>query len=199
MASFVSSRELEAAKQQRKRQKREMREEILREAKEKFEKDKERQELKRQTGEDKWMAPGVSERLGFAGDGDSSSDGKKRKKRRKEHKKHKKRKTSKHEKCRSDDESSLASGSESDEMWVEKPGGEEARLNVTDSVTSEVKVHPEDSNANTGLDASIPPRRDDWMMMPLAPSILSMAILSGRRETKEEKLEDKKVMALPSP
>lgn len=111
MMSFVSARE------QRKREAKEMREEVLREAKESFEKQRKREELKRARGEDTWIVPAVKKRLGFKGEASHSSEKKKRKKKKeKKHKKHKV--SSKVEKNQNGSESD-SNESEGEEMWVE--------------------------------------------------------------------------------
>lgn len=113
--SFVSSRELEASRLARKEEVRSMREEILRDAKESFEKEKKREELKRARGEDTWIVPAVKKRLGFKGE--PAPEKKKTKK--KEKKKHKKQKASKTTKEVSDS-GSEGSEEEGEEMWVER-------------------------------------------------------------------------------
>ena len=121
LMSFVSARDLEAARLARKEQQREMREEILREAKESFEKEKKREELKRARGDDTWILPAVKKRLGFKGEPTSSVSEKKKKRKKKEKKKHKSHKASKTEKEQFESESG-ESGEEGEEedMWVEK-------------------------------------------------------------------------------
>ena len=117
--SFVSARDLEAARLARKEQQREMREEILREAKESFEKEKKREELKRTRGEDTWILPAVKKRLGFKGEATSSGSEKKKRKK-KEKKKHKSHKTSKAVKEQFESESGESEGEGEEDMWVER-------------------------------------------------------------------------------
>ena len=113
--SFVSARELEAAREQRKKDVKEMRDEALREARESFEKQRKREELKRARGEDTWIVPAVRTRLGFKGETGHSSEKKRKKKKEKKHKKDR----SKTEKSQNESESD--SGAESEgEMWIEK-------------------------------------------------------------------------------
>ena len=114
--SFVSARELEASRLARKEEVRTMREDILREAKESFEKEKQREELKRARGEDTWILPAVKKRLGLKGEQAHSASEKKKKKK----KKHKKQKTSKTAKGVSESESEASE--EGEELWVEKEG-----------------------------------------------------------------------------
>lgn len=113
----MSAHELEAARLARKEQQREMREEILREAKESFENERKREELKRARGDDKWVLPAVKKRLGFKGEVAPIVSEKKNKK--KKDKKHKKHKTSRTEKEQSENESEENEG-EGEDMWVEK-------------------------------------------------------------------------------
>ena len=118
--SFVSARDLEAARLARKEQQREMREEILREAKESFEKEKKREELKRARGEDTWILPAVKKRLGFKGEATSSVSEKKKKRKKKEKKKHKSHKTSKAVKEQFESESGESEEEGEEDMWVER-------------------------------------------------------------------------------
>ena len=111
--AFVSASELEAVRLARKEQQREMRAEILREAKESFENEKRREELKRARGEDTWIVTAVRKRLGFKGESTAPVP-KKKKKKKEKHKKHKKT-----EKERGESDSGGSEG-EGEEMWVEK-------------------------------------------------------------------------------
>ena len=185
--SFVSSRELEAARELRKEQKRASREHILQEARESFERAKKREELKRERGEDKWMAPGISKRLGLGGEHrEETSPDRKKKKSKKEHKKHKKHKTktSKHRRKKDEDASSSASSdSETEAMWVEKTAEKEPE--------SSEAPHDDGDGGRGTL------KREDWMTMALGPSARSMAVLTGRRETQETKEEEEKKVCVP--
>lgn len=175
MTSFVSSKVLDAAKQLKKEQRRAMREEILTEAKESFERAKKRQELKRERGDDQWMAPGVSERLGL-GEGGTPERKKAKKKHKKERKKRKKG-THKHTRRDDDDTSSSETDSAAEGMWVE--AGAEGPAKEKDLMAA--SGEEEDS----ALPASL--KREDWMTMPLAPSATSMAMLTARRGTETER------------
>ena len=180
--SFVSAKELEAAKELRKEQKRASRDQILKEAKESFERDKRRQELKRQRGEDRWLAPGISERLGFGSEQASLESKTKKHKKRKKHKT----KKSKHRREKDEDASSSASSdSETEEMWVEKTGESEPEIQSS----QETLCKDEDSRSGTL-------KREDWMTMSLGPSARSMAVLTGRREAKDKEEEEKKKVCL---
>ena len=176
MASFISASEIKAAKQLKKEHRRAEREEILREAKESYEKEKKRRESKRERGEDVWIAPAVSERLGLHND---SPQRKKQRKLKKEHKKHAKR-TTKKSKARKRSESSSASNSSDsgEEMWVEKGEDNTPRFETPSEV-------PPPSVEAVRL------KREDWMTVPLAPSELSMTTLMGRREAQDKKVEER--------
>ena len=180
MSAFISASEIEAAKRLKKEQRRAAREEILREAKESYERKKKHQELKRERGEDVWLAPAISKRLGLQSKDDSPTpERKKPRKHKKEHKKHKKHKTKK-SKLERDSGSSSAFESESgEEMWVEKGADEKT--------SHETPLEPQ------SLSIKAPPlQREDWMTMPLAPSDLSMTKLAERREAQENKKQEKK-------
>ena len=180
MSAFISASEIEAAKRLKKEQRRAAREEILREAKESYEREKKRQELKRERGEDVWVAPAISKRLGLHSKDDAlTPERKKPRKHKKEHKKHKKHKTKK-SKLERDSGSSSAFESESgEEMWVEKGAGEIPNC--------ETPLEPQSPSTKAP-----PLQREDWMTMPLAPSDLSMTKLAERRETQENKKQEKK-------
>lgn len=187
MTSFVSASAIKAAKELRKSQKRESREEVLRGAKESFERDKRLKELKRQRGEDTWIAPAVSERLGFRREEEEEGkppERKKKKRHKKEHKKHKKHKGKK--KNRNESASSSES-EEGEEMWVEQ--GSEGKTEF------KVPLEPPGDDiamATTSAAESVPLRRDDWMTMPLAPSALSVARLT-ERDAEQRREEEQKV------
>lgn len=180
MAAFISASEIEAAKRLKKEQRRAAREEILKEAKESYEREKKRQELKRERGEDVWVAPAISKRLGLQSKDDSPTpERKKRRKHKKENKKHKKHKTKK-SKLEIDSGSSSAAESESgEEMWVEKDADEKPGC--------ETPLQPQSPSTK-----GPPLQREDWMTMPLAPSDLSMTKLAERREAQENKKQERK-------
>ena len=112
--SFVSARELEAARQQRKKEAKAMRDEVLKEAKESFERERKRDELKRARGEDTWIVPAVKKRLGFKGEESHASSEKKKRKNKKD-KKHKKHKASS-----KSEKNEIESEESGGEMWIEK-------------------------------------------------------------------------------
>ena len=107
MASFVSARDIEAQKALKKQENKITREEILKEARDNFEKERQRRELKRERGDDQWVAGGVSKRLGL--------EEKKHKKHKKKHKSHKPSK-----KAGRSPQSDDSLTREDEALWVEK-------------------------------------------------------------------------------
>lgn len=169
MASFVSSLDLDAAKRQKKEKRREMREKILKDAREDYEKRKKREEMKRTTGEDKWVSSGVSERLGL------SSERKRKKKSKKGHKP----KKSKRSKYSKEDVSTDSDSAE--DMWIEKTNLAEGKSGVT----------------SNDADQSIKPaQRDEWMTTPLSSSLLSICSDRAGRKQEDVKESQNKVMIL---
>ena len=159
MTSFVSLAVLEAEKQKKKEEKRKARDDILKEARHSFEREKERLELKRQRGDDQWIAPGVSSRLDNIVT-TSTDDTQTKKEGSKKHKKRKK---------KGNDGSPGPFGSDEEPMWVELDGNK--------NVVSQTRVDRPPSPIM---------KRDDWMLMPMAPSSSSLAILSGKQTAARE-------------
>lgn len=156
MAQFVSSRDLEAAKCLKKREKREAREIILKEAKKEHEKRERRHELSKQRGEDTWTAPGIISRLAVEEHGKSKH----------KRKKHHKEKRVKHTAPR--ESSSDTSGTSDEEVWVER---------------RQVEYTQPESNPSSEIPKSMSTlKRDTWMTVPLDPSDKSMATIRSEDE-----------------
>ncbi|KAK2847125.1 hypothetical protein Q5P01_010124 [Channa striata] len=111
--SFESSSSIE----DRKESKRQARQEAIEKAKQQYEKEERRKELKRQRGEDTWMLPEVNQRLEQLEE-DGSSKSKKKKEKKSKKKKEKKKKTRKEKTIEPGDGSSGNSEDSGDE-WVE--------------------------------------------------------------------------------
>lgn len=156
--SFVSENELQAQREKRKEDKRQSRQKILEEAKEKFFEERRRQELKRERGDDTWVAPGINKRLNLA-------------KKSKKHKKEKKKK----EKEKSD----VQSDESAEDEWVEK---DQESSSCVETMPTPVQTTPL--------------QRDDWMTLPLGPSLSSQRKLDelrsmrGKGDEEEEKKEE---------
>ena len=180
--SFVSARELEAARQVRKEQKKEMREDILRQAKENFEKDRKREELKRARGEDTWILPAVKKRLALKGEAASLSSEKKKKKKKKKNKERKKH----NKKASSESESQGSEGEEEEEegTWVEL-GSDGPKLPSTSS------VNESGNQAEKAAESAAPLHREEWMTMALGPSDSALSIMTERRRDREAERREK--------
>ena len=138
--SFVSARELEAARLAKKEQQSEMRQEILREAKESFEKEKKREEQKRARGDDIWILPAVKKRLGLKGQANDAESEKKKRKKKKE-KKHKKHKTSS-KSTKMEESGSSESDEEGEGLWVEKQPNTTVASTDEDKSSRYDTIHP---------------------------------------------------------
>lgn len=159
--SFVSANVLKAQREEKKEQKRLSRQKILEEAKEKFLEEKRRQELKRERGDDVWVAPGINKRLNLS------------KKKPKKEKKKKKSKEHVKDVAMSDDNSS-----ETDE-WVVKS---EEPMETTPTVQT-----------------TTPTQRDEWMMLPLGPSLGAKKRLEELTNIDKEQEEEKETVSIDKP
>ena len=163
MASFVSADELDAKRQQRKEQRRAYHEEILKETKEKFFRQRRQQELRKERGDDKWVAPGISSRLGLP-----EAKKKKKKKHQKEKRHHKGKRQA--ESRESDDGDS---SNDSEGVWVEQGTS-------GSSATCTPATELEQESDSTVTPATL--ERDSWMMMPPPPSMAAQSRLSELAE-----------------
>lgn len=161
--SFVSASDLEAQREKRKEDKRQSRQKILHEAKEKFLEERKRQELKRERGDDQWVAPGVSKRLNLTT--------KKQKKDKKKKKKHEKR-----------DKSDVRSEESGEEEWIEKEGRDMGMETEPVQATPTLDTPTQESAL----------QRDEWMTLALGPSLSAQRRLEELRKRTEEEEEKKK-------
>ncbi|XP_036392810.1 CWF19-like protein 2 isoform X2 [Megalops cyprinoides] len=177
MASYGQSFESAESIEERKEYKRKAREDVLRKAKEKYEQEERRQELKRARGEDTWMLPEVDLRLQQLDKEHSGKSKKKKEKKSKKSKKEKKKKAKKEKKTSKEDDSSDSS-EDSEEQWVEA----QPQPEISEKAW---KIPSEKSPAASNLtDTS---QRDAWMTF----DFLSMKTTSTaeRRAEKEQKKE----------
>lgn len=166
MASFVSSRDIEAAKNLKNQEKREARDVLLKQAKQDHDKRKRRKELSKQRGEDTWTAPGVMKRFSEGKNGG-------RKQKRKKHRKEDKSKKQPKHIAKSESSSDSYRSSQSDEdLWVEK---EDA---IQPSATA---MNPDTL------------KRDSWMTVPLGSSVGSLTEIatSNEADNVKSKLKEK--------
>ncbi len=158
MASFVSARDISAAKALKKQEKKIARSDILKQAKTDHEQRTRRKELREQTGEDEWMAPGLMSR--FSDDTTSHT--------RKKHKKdNKKKKHSKHT-----DHHASSSESKGD-VWVEKGRDSDSQSDPT------LKTN------KAGKDGTL--QRETWMTAPMEPSHKSLLAIEDLRKSSQVK------------
>ncbi|XP_035240387.1 CWF19-like protein 2 isoform X2 [Anguilla anguilla] len=171
--SFESTNNIEA----RKEFKRKAREQVLCEAKEKYEREEKRKELKRERGEDTWMLPEVDRRLQQLDQEHSGKSKKKKEKKSKKSKKEKKKKDKKEKKSAKEDDSSDSSEDLEGE-WVEAPAHPD--------VSQKAWKIQDQKNPSTASPTSAS-KRDEWMTF----DFLAMKTTSTeeRRAEKEKQKE----------
>ncbi|XP_068173499.1 CWF19-like protein 2 [Antennarius striatus] len=174
--SFESSNSIE----ERKAVKRQAREEAIEKAKQQYEKEERRKELKRQRGEDTWMLPEINQRLQQIEE-EGSVKSKKKKEKKSKKKKEKKKKVKKEKKNTEAADDSDDSSEDSEKEWVEsQPQTQVAK--VWQSKPSESNLCPT-QNA----------QRDEWMTFDfLAMKTTSTA---ERRAEKDRLKEEERAKA----
>ncbi|RVE64670.1 hypothetical protein OJAV_G00127990 [Oryzias javanicus] len=177
--SFESSSNIEEAKER----KRLARQEVLQKAKQQYEKEERRKELKRQRGEDTWILPEVNQRLEQLGEDGSV---KTKKKKDKKSKKKKEKKKEKREKKKTEAGDASSGGSEdSAEEWVEaQPPKQLPKAWQTSG-------EPKSSETSGTTQPSV--QRDEWMTFDfLAMKTIST---SERRAEKERQKGEERAKA----
>ncbi|TNN37446.1 CWF19-like protein 2 [Liparis tanakae] len=170
--SFESSSYIE----ERKDVKRQAREEVVEKAKQQYEKEERRKELKRQRGEDTWMLPEVNQRLQDIEDEGSVTSKKKKEKKSKK----KKKKGKKEKKTTAEDGSDDDSQDSGEDEWVE------AKTKVAKAWQVPDQSKPSEMNLKPTPTAE----RDEWMTFDfLAMSTTSTA---EKRAEKERLKEEEK-------
>ncbi|XP_068720114.1 CWF19-like protein 2 [Montipora capricornis] len=143
LINFVSKREIDAKKEH----KRKAREEILKKAKEDYEREQRKKERRKESGESTWMLPALSQRLTEEAES-HKKDTFKRKKHKKEKKQKKGKKEKKHKKKAKDIPEGSASSSQSeDDEWIEKGA---------DTTITDAGILPNLKQV----------QRDSWMLCP---------------------------------
>ncbi|XP_065816557.1 CWF19-like protein 2 isoform X1 [Labrus bergylta] len=172
--SFESSSSIE----DRKDGKRQARKEAIEKAKQQYDKEERRKELKRLRGEDTWMLPEINQRLQAIEEEDSLKS--KKKKEKKSKKKKEKKKAKKEKKTAETGDGSNDSSEDSGDEWVEaKPQAQTAKAwkLPDDSKPSESNQSP-DQNVQ---------QRDEWMTF----DFLAMKTTSTtERRAEKERLKD---------
>ncbi|KAK9520762.1 hypothetical protein VZT92_020628 [Zoarces viviparus] len=151
MASHGVSFESTSYIEERKDSKRQAREEVIEKAKQQYEKEERRKELKRQRGEDTWMLPEINQRLQEIEE-EGSAKSKKKKEKKSKKKKEKKKKSKKEERKTAEDGSNDSSEDSGDE-WVEAQTQAAKAWQVPD------ESKPSESNLNPVQNVE----RDEWM------------------------------------
>ncbi|KTF88601.1 hypothetical protein cypCar_00017887 [Cyprinus carpio] len=176
MAAYSGSFESANSIKSRKEAKREERELVLQQAKEKYEKEERRKAERRARGEDTWMLPDVDLRLQQIGQEHTVKN--KKKKKEKKAKKSKKEKKKKAKKETKDEEGASCDSSEdSEDEWVEAQapsgGGDKA-------CKAEHEATPAVSSASAN-------QRDEWMTFDfLAMKTTSLAERRAQKEAEKE-------------
>ncbi|XP_061538456.1 CWF19-like protein 2 isoform X2 [Phycodurus eques] len=165
----------------RKDSKRQARQEAIERAKQQYEREERRKELKRQRGEDTWMLPEVTDRLKKI---EAETSGKSKKK--KEKKSKKKKKKAKREKVTEAADGSSDSSNDSVDEWVEaQPQAQPAKA---------WKVSEKSKSPESNSDSAQNIQRDEWMTFDfLAMKTTSTA---EKRAEKERQKEQERAKAL---
>ncbi|XP_076591864.1 CWF19-like protein 2 [Chaetodon auriga] len=179
--SFESANSIE----ERKVLKRQAQQEALEKAKQQYEKEERRKELKRQRGEDTWMLPEINQRLQEIEEEGSVKGKKKKKEKKSKKKKEKKKKAKKEKKTAETGDGSGDSSEDSGDEWVEaQPQTQAAKAwQVPD------KPKPSESNSSPGQNV----QRDEWMTF----DFLAMRTTSTaeKRAEKERLKEEERAKA----
>ncbi|XP_049745393.1 CWF19-like protein 2 isoform X2 [Elephas maximus indicus] len=181
----AASGRFESAKsiEERKEQTRIARAEVLRQAKDNFEKEERLKELKRLRGEDTWMLPDVSERIEQFSQEHSA---KKKKKKDKHSKKVKKEKKKKSKRQKYEKNESAASSSSSEDEWVE----------AVPSQTASKEKAWRVKNENSEKEDNEVIQRDEWMTVDfMSVKTVSLSSLKAEKETLR-KIEQEKAQAV---
>ncbi|KAM6933686.1 CWF19-like protein 2 [Xenentodon cancila] len=173
---FESANSIEERKEKKRRERRE----ALEKAKQQYERDEQRQELKRQRGEDTWILPEVNQRLQQIEDEGSTK--KKKKKEKKSKKKKEKKKVKKEKKTGEAIDGSGDSSEDSAEEWVEAQPQTQS--------TKAWQIPDGSKSSANNLSAAPNQQRDEWMTF----DFLAMKTTSTteRRAEKERQKEEER-------
>ncbi|KAK7171401.1 hypothetical protein R3I93_003872 [Phoxinus phoxinus] len=185
MAAFGVSFESSSSIKSRKESKREEREHVLQQAKEKYENEERRKAERKARGEDTWMLPDVDLRLQQIGQEHAVKNKKKKKEKKAKKEKKEKKKKAKKEK-NAGENASCDSSADSEDEWVEAklpPGGGDKAWKAEPEAT------PTSTVANTN-------QRDEWMTFDfLAMKTTSVAEKRAQKEAEKE-VEREKAKAI---
>ncbi|XP_062329496.1 CWF19-like protein 2 [Osmerus eperlanus] len=183
MAAFGGSFESANNIKDKKEYKRKARQEVLEKAKQQYEKEERKKELKRQRGEDTWMLPEVDLRLQEIEQEVSGKGKKKKEKKSKKSKKEKKKKGKKEKKSAVGGDVSSNSSAGSEDEWVESQSQTEAPVKAwkipTDTKPTESTSIPATNN-----------QRDEWMTFDFLT--MKTTSTSEKRAEKERQKEEQR-------
>ncbi|XP_023144699.2 CWF19-like protein 2 [Amphiprion ocellaris] len=184
MAAYGVSFESSSSINERKENKRQARQEVLEKAKQQYEREERRKELKRQRGEDTWMLPEINQRLQQMHE-EGSVKNKKKKEKKSKKKKEKKKKAKKEKKTAEAGDGSSDSSEDSGEEWVEAQ--QQTQTTKAWQVSNESK--PSESDISPAQNV----QRDEWMTF----DFLAMKTTSTteRRAEKERLKEEERAKA----
>ncbi|XP_042337276.1 CWF19-like protein 2, partial [Plectropomus leopardus] len=183
MAASGVSFESSSCIEERKESKRQARQEAIEKAKQRYEKEERRKELKRQRGEDTWMLPEVNQRLQeIEEEGTVKS---KKKKEKKSKKKKEKKKAKKEKKAAEAGDGSNDSSEDSEEEWVEA----QSQTHTAKAWQVPDESKPPESNVSPAQNV----QRDEWMTF----DFLAMRTTSTaeKRAEKERLKEEERAKA----
>ncbi|XP_058490698.1 CWF19-like protein 2 [Solea solea] len=183
MASYGVNFESTSGIDEKKHNKRQARQDVLEKAKQQYEREERKKELKRQRGEDTWMLPEVNERLQHIVEDEK---GKKRKEKKSKKKKEKKKKAKKEKKTTVEAEDGSSDSSEdSREEWVE--------VQPQTKAAKPWQVSNESKPSESNLSPAQTVQRDEWMTFDfLAMKTTSTA---DKRAEKERQKEEERAKA----
>ncbi|XP_022051604.1 CWF19-like protein 2 [Acanthochromis polyacanthus] len=184
MAASGVSFESSSSINERKENKRQARQEVLEKAKQQYEREERRKELKRQRGEDTWMLPEINQRLQQIHE-EGSVKSKKKKEKKSKKKKEKKKKAKKEKKTAEAGDGSSNSSEDSEEEWVEAQ--QQTQTTKAWQVSNESK--PSESDISPAQNV----QRDEWMTF----DFLAMKTTSTteKRAEKERLKEEERAKA----
>ncbi|XP_075905941.1 CWF19-like protein 2 [Nelusetta ayraudi] len=183
MAAHGVSFESSSSIDDRKSEKRQARQEALGKAKQRYEREERKKELKRQRGEDTWMLPEVDQRLQEMGDDGSGKS--KKKKEKKSKKKKEKKKAKKEKKSAEAGDASSDSSEDSGDKWVE------AQPQTQAPKAWQISKKPKPSESSPSEAQNV--QRDEWMTFDFLA--MKTTSTSERRAEKDRLKEEEKAKA----
>ncbi|XP_023257629.1 CWF19-like protein 2 [Seriola lalandi dorsalis] len=186
MAAHGVSFESSSSIDKRKESKRQARQEVLEKAKQQYDREEKRKELKRQRGEDTWMLPEINQRLQQIED-EGSLKTKKKKEKKSKKKKEKKKKAKKEKKTAEAGDGSSDSSEGSEDEWIEAQAQPKTQAAKPWQVSDESK--PSESNLSPAQNV----QRDEWMNFDFLA--MKTSSTTERRAEKERQKEEERAKA----